>query len=190
MTMRFYQNINTYFVLFLVLGFIQCSPEKTDQAPLIIGPYLQNMSDEEVTICWSTLEGKTVIRDGDTIVQNVNQYHHHKSIITDLEPGTKYQYDVLQDGTSRGQGSFTTFPADFQPFHFAVLGDTRTRHDFHQRIVNQIIKENPLFVINTGDLVSNGNNMEHWEHFFRINDQLIRHVPYYTVLGNHEHDSD
>ena len=32
--------------------------------------------------------------------------------------------------------------------------------------------------------------MEDWEHFFRINDQLIRNVPYFPVLGNHEQDSE
>jgi len=148
------------------------------------------MSDEEVTICWSTREGATGIYNQDSLVQGVSQYRHHKSIITRLEPGTTYSYDVLQDGTSRGQGPFTTFPESVEPFHFAVLGDTRTRHDFHQRVVDRVIKEEPLFVVNTGDLVSNGNSMEDWEHFFRINDQLTRHVPYYTVLGNHEHNSE
>ena len=32
--------------------------------------------------------------------------------------------------------------------------------------------------------------MDDWEHFFRINDKLIRHVPYFPVLGNHEQDSE
>jgi len=56
--------------------------------------------------------------------------------------------------------------------------------------VNRIIDEEPLFVVNVGDLVSRGNSMQDWEHFFRINKELIRHVPYYPVLGNHEQDSD
>ena len=178
------------FSLVLILGFAQCSQEIPDVSPEFIGPYLQSMSEGEVTICWSTLEGTTQIRAGDSIVQNVNQYSNHKSIITRLEPGTTYNYDVLNDGSDRGRGSFTTFPVGSVPFHFAVLGDTRTRHDFHQKIVNRIIDENPLFVVNTGDLVSRGNSMDDWEHFFRINDKLIRHVPYFPVLGNHEQDSE
>lgn len=156
----------------------------------IIGPYLQKMSDDEVTITWSTYEGSTEIRNDVKIVEEVSQYQHHQSIITRLKPGTTYYYDVLNDGTDRGKGSFTTYPKKAEPFKFVVLGDTRTRHDVHQKIVNRIIKEDPLFVVNTGDLVSRGNSMSDWEHFFRINDQLIRNVPYYTVLGNHEQNSD
>jgi len=178
------------YLLIICLSLSQCVQDKTDNSAKIIGPYVQSMSEDEVTICWSTLEGTTQILVGDSVVQNVNQYNNHKSIITRLEPGTSYSYDVLNDGTDRGKGSFTTFPEGNVPFHFAVLGDTRTRHDFHQRIVNRIIDEDPLFVVNSGDLVSRGNSMEDWEHFFRINDKLIRNVPYFPVLGNHEQDSE
>ena len=174
----------------LVITFTQCTQDKVPGSQVIIGPYLQRMSHDEVTICWSTLEGLTGIREGDSIVQEVSQYRHHKSIITSLKPNTTYSYDVLNDGTGRGQGTFTTFPDSIQPFHFTVLGDTRTRHDFHQRIVDRMIQEDPLFVVNTGDLVSRGNSMEDWEHFFRINNSLTRHVPYFTVLGNHEQNSE
>lgn len=174
----------------LLVCLTQCNPEKAVDSPKILGPYLQSMSDEEVTICWSTLEGTTTITAGDSTVQLVNQYSHHKSIVTRLQPNTTYSYDVINDGTDRGRGSFTTFPVGNTDYHFAVLGDTRTRHDFHQKIVNRIIDEDPLFVVNTGDLVSRGNSMEDWEHFFRINDKLIRNVPYFPVLGNHEQDSE
>ncbi len=176
--------------IILILSFTRCVQDKPDDSPEIIGPYLQSMSEGEVTVCWSTLEGTTQIRVGDSMVQSVNQYSNHKSIITRLEPNTTYSYDVLNDGTDKGKGTFTTFPDGSVPFHFTVLGDTRTRHDFHQKIVNKIIDEDPLFVVNTGDLVSRGNSMDDWEHFFRINDKLIRHVPYFPVLGNHEQDSE
>ena len=177
-------------VIILLLTLTQCTQVEQVESPEIIGPYLQSMSDGEVTICWSTLEGVTQILDGDSVIQNVKQFENHKSIITRLEPNTTYTYDVLKDGTDKGKGTFTTFPGGIEPFHFAVLGDTRTRHDFHQKIVNKIVDEDPLFVVNTGDLVSKGNSMDDWDHFFRINDTLIRNVPYYTVLGNHEQDSE
>ena len=186
MNIRLFAGIS----ILLTLGLTQCVQEKPDDLPEIIGPYLQSMSDDEVTICWATLEGTTQIMNSDSIIQSVDQYNNHKSIITRLMPGTTYSYDVLNDGTDRGRGTFTTFPVDSIPFHFTVLGDTRTRHDFHQRIVNRMIEEDPLFVVNTGDLVSKGNSMDDWQQFFRINDQLIRHVPYFTVLGNHEQDSE
>lgn len=189
--MKPHQIFKITFLLFSIMVFTTCTTKNTPPTPIkIIGPYLQKMSHEEVTICWSTYEGKTLIMDDDSVLQEVNQYRQHKSIVTHLEPNTSYNYDVLKDGSDLGKGTFTTFPEEVEPFHFTVLGDTRTRHDFHQRIVNRMIEEKPLFVVNTGDLVSRGNHMNDWEHFFRINDKLTRDVPYYTVLGNHEQDSD
>jgi len=188
--MNFRETIKLSLILILVAGLTQCSQDTGPEKVSTLGPYLQSMSDEEVTICWATREGETGISEGGSLVQEASQYRHHKSIITHLKPNTTYTYDVLGDGSDRGQGTFTTFPASVQPFHFTVLGDTRTRHDYHQRIVNRMIQEDPLFVVNTGDLVSRGNHMEDWEHFFRINDRLTRHVPYFPVLGNHEQNSD
>ena len=155
----------------------------------IIGPYLQQMSDDKVTICWSTLDGTTSVSDSSK-TKNVNRYVQHETIITGLQANTTYSYDVFKDGTDKGKGSFTTYPSGIQNFHFAVLGDTRSRHAVHQKVVNRIIDEDPLFVVNTGDLVENGNNINDWEHFFDINKKLIKNVPYYTVLGNHEQNSD
>jgi acid phosphatase type 7 len=181
-------------ILVIPVFFIsQCTQEIKESAESpkeIFGPYVQRMSDDEVTLCWATIDGETQIGISDSVTQSIKQITNHESIVTGLESDTKYTYDVLNDGTSKGKGTFTTFPEGIVPFHFAVLGDTRTRHDVHQKIVNKIIGENPLFVVNTGDLVSNGNNMSDWEHFFKINDQLMRNTPYYTVLGNHEHDSE
>ncbi len=155
----------------------------------IIGPYLQQMSDDKVTICWSVLDGTTTVSTSDKR-SRVNRYIQHETIIPNLQPNTTYNYNVFDDGTDKGKGTFTTFPATIQDFHFAVLGDTRSRHDVHRKVVNRIIGEDPLFVINTGDLVGNGNSMDDWEHFFDINKNLIKNVPYYTVLGNHEKNSD
>lgn len=184
--------IKTIVLLILVLPFTHCVREKHESkaSNKIIGPYIQRMADDEVTINWSSLEGETQIKMSDGTIKKSKQYKQHQSILTGLQANTTYNYDVLNDGTTNGQGTFTTYPEKIEPFTFALLGDTRTRHDVHQKIVNRIIGEDPLFVVNSGDLVSNGNNMNDWEHFFRINDKLMRNTPYYTVLGNHEHDSD
>jgi len=160
------------------------------ETEITIGPYLQNMTSESVTIAWATKTGTTEIERTDNVKMNVNRYDYHTTLISDLEPDSAYTYDILMDGSDAGKGSFQTFPENIKPFHFCVLGDTRTRHDVHQQVVNKIIEEDPLFVLNTGDLVSNGNNIEHWEYFFKINKELIKNVPYYTVLGNHEKDSE
>lgn len=91
-----YRQITVFsFILIFILSFSQCVQNKPDDSPAIIGPYLQNMSEGEVTICWSTLEGTTQIMDGDSIVQNVNQYSYNKSIITRLKPNTTYSHEMF-----------------------------------------------------------------------------------------------
>ena len=96
---------------------------------------------------------------------------------------------MLGNGAEEGSGFFTTFPKGLEVFNFVTLGDTRSRHDIHKKIVDQIIEKKPMFVVNTGDLVSNGDNIRDWEQFFRINHSLMRYIPYFPVLGNHENDS-
>jgi hypothetical protein len=41
-------------------------------------------------------------------------------------------------------------------------------------------------VINTGDLVYNGQHPDHWQRFLRIWQPLYSRVPYFAVAGNHE----
>ena len=163
---------------------------KSAETGTLIGPYLQNMTPHSVTIAWAVKTGSTQVKGkGSLFKMQVPRYNYHSTLITGLRPDSTYTYDILNDGTDHGKGTFRTFPGKTEPFHFCVLGDTRTRHNIHQQIVNRIIRENPLFVVNTGDLVANGNNISLWETFFQINKELIRNVPYYTVLGNHEKDA-
>ncbi len=188
--MQLQHKVNIFLACFLLFSLPLINHLQAQEKKKILGPYLQRMSHEDVTIRWSTWDGSTKIEGPDGKVQKVNQYQHHQTILTHLSPNTTYSYDVLSDGSDLGKGTFTTFPEKIEPFHFVVLGDTRTRHEVHQRVVNRVIDENPLFVVNSGDLVGNGNHMEDWEHFFRVTDKLIRNVPYFTVLGNHEKDSE
>ena len=162
--------------------------DEAEQAPIAFGPYVQNVTHESAVICWLTLSGESKVKgpNGDEVVR---EYEQHERAFVRLEPSTRYEYDMLGDGSPEGRGSFTTFPREIEPFGFVVFGDTRSRHDIHERLVERIIKEKPLFVINTGDLVSDGRSIEDWEHFFRINRELMRTIPYYPALGNHEKDS-
>lgn len=46
--------------------------------------------------------------------------------------------------------------------------------------------QNIAAVINTGDLVENGQYPKHWERFLRITEPLTSRVPYFPIAGNHE----
>lgn len=158
---------------------------RDSSARIAVGPYVQNMGTERATVCWASREGESRISGPDE-VRTVPRYAVHELLLGNLKPATRYHYDVLSDGSKAGQGSFTTFPSGQTPFHFVVVGDTRTNHKTYQAIVDQIITEKPLLVVNTGDLVSDGLDIRKWVEFFRISSRLMRSIPYYPVLGNHE----
>ena len=174
----------------VVLSCFAMTPLFAQQGEKIaFGPYIQQMSTKDVTLCWSTLEGAITVKDKLGKSDTIREYKQHKIHLADLMPNTKYTYDVLNDGSDEGKGTLTTFPESRIPFNFVAIGDTRNRHDVHKKIVAQVSKLNPRFIVNSGDLVANGRSMGDWESFFEVNHDFMRNTPYYPVLGNHEKDS-
>jgi predicted phosphodiesterase len=109
----------------------------------------------------------------------------HKVWIENLQPDQTYSYRI--ENTAPQSNSLRTLPADSNEIRFAVYGDSRTNPQLHKRIVEQIIKVRPDFVIHTGDLVSNGNKYEQWgEQFFQPVKGLAENVPIYAIKGNHD----
>jgi len=166
-------------------------PGAAAQSGIAIGPYVQNVSTDNATICWATADGEVTYASSTTTAEVVHSYRHHSIVLRDLKPGTTYTYDVLGDGTDAGKGSFATVPEGEHPFSFAVVGDTQnTENPAHRPIVERIIAQKPDLVFNTGDVVSDGRDMREWDPFFRINSDLMRSVPYYPALGNHDRHAD
>lgn len=159
------------------------------QKKIAIGPYIQQMNMKDAAIVWSTLEGEVILTDGEGKKDTIRNYKQHKVQMGNLEPNTKYTYDVLNDGTDEGKGTLITYPEKPIPFNFVAIGDTRSRNNVHKKIIEQVQKVNPRFIVNSGDLVANGLSMSDWESFFEINEDFMRNTPYYPVLGNHEKDS-
>jgi len=176
-------------IVVLITLLVLANISAQQKGSLAFGPFIQQMTTKSATICWVTYESTPSITYPDGNVKPIREYKQHSIHLARLNPNTKYTFDVLNNGTDIGKGSFTTYPDKITPFKFCVFGDTRSRHKIHTRIVNRIINEKPLFVINTGDMIGNGRDINDWEPFFKINKELMRNIPYYPVLGNHEKDS-
>ena len=172
------------------LIFLFCIPLLAQQQKKIaFGPYIQQMSTKDATICWSTIASETIVKDAKGKTDTIREYQQHKIVLGDLEPNTTYSYDILHDGSDEGRGQLTTYPDKIMPFNFVVIGDTRNRHDVHSEILGKLLEKKPRFIINSGDLVRNGRSIKDWEDFFRVSQPLMKSTPYYPVLGNHEKDS-
>ncbi|MBD0776786.1 metallophosphoesterase [Maribacter sp. ANRC-HE7] len=173
--------------LFLFFTILQLAGQTSDK--IAFGPYIQQMSTKDATICWSTLEGEMTISGIEGEKDTIREYKQHKIHLANLKPDTEYVYDVLNDGSEEGKGKLRTYPDKSIPFNFVAIGDTRSRNNVHKRIIEQVGKLNPRFIVNSGDLVANGLSMRDWESFFKINKDFMTNTPYYPVLGNHEKDS-
>lgn len=159
------------------------------------GPYLQNANQTSITICWvSSEEDVGEVRYGKenklkNKIKEKEKTRFHQIILDKLSPQTEYSYRISGDGYESQIYKFKTASKEETPFTFIVFGDTRTGHNAHKEIVGKIISINPDFVVNTGDLIGDGENLFDWDMFFDINKELMKTIPYYPVLGNHERDS-
>lgn len=170
--------------------------ELANQPAFLTLPYLQNLQDDRITIMWETAYptyGKVLYGENGKLDVAVKEDETpsiiHEVTLVGLKPNETYSYKVECFNIVSEVQTFDTKKSKGAPFKFVVLGDTRSRHDIHSKIVNRVIEEDPLFIINTGDMVHDGRVISDWETFFEINRKLMSNTPYYTVLGNHEKDS-
>lgn len=115
----------------------------------------------------------------------------HEVALTGLEPGESYFYGIYDGEVLISDVAVlpTAVDADTD-FNFIVFGDTRSRADIHQSIVNMMVEEeNVRFTVQTGDLVSDGGNLTQWDDYFAIEQPLMQTVPIYPVIGNHDEEN-
>ncbi|MFC1474466.1 metallophosphoesterase [bacterium] len=179
-------------VLIIIASTYACTPTtaNTDK-----GPYLQNVKPNEATICWESVKPVRskivyepyVLTDVPMSI-NVEPNEFNEITIKGLRPGTMYSYKVIQKGKMMGYGVFTTAPAKPEPFRFAAYGDCRTDHKTHTALLERMKPYSPAFLLSTGDLVTDGRKQSDWNDFWRVVSPFAKDVPYYPILGNHEHD--
>ena len=168
---------------------------------IVGGPYVVNPTARTATIGW--VVETSAVRVGDEpgkLNRSIPVLRSEKVSLTGLKPGTTVHYRVPVPATgatpaareaalAAAAGYFKTPPTGRANFRFVVFGDTRTRHDLHQRVVTAIAGTNPDFVVHTGDLVSDGYDTSLWPLFFTIERELLRKTVFFPVLGNHERNN-
>ena len=129
---------------------------------------------------------QTIVSTPEQITYEINKHVFiHKVWLENLLPGQIYNYSIGEAAIKTY--SFRAMPADTNEVTFVVYGDSRTGAENHKKIVSQIIRTNPDFVIHTGDLVSNGNRYEQYgPQFFGPLQSLCKSVAVYIAKGNHE----
>ena len=127
----------------------------------------------------------------------LGDYHQHKYVFENLQPGQKYYYKVSIDDEVF-TGSFLAAPvANSNKLKFLVFGDTRTFPNDHDNVAKAMISkytsdekfQTLLFCV--GDLVTNGDSESQWDkqYFDQQYSNIIKlhsEVPFQAAIGNHE----
>ncbi|MBQ0081147.1 MAG: metallophosphoesterase [Alistipes sp.] len=189
-----------------------------------IQPYLQNLSDTEVTIVWkSSLESVGWVEiaphdgnhfyyekrpqffDAQNGIKNVSKIHRVQ--VTDLKPGTRYDYRVFsRHVTSREKNkvyygnvastkvyrhaplSFTTPSKDISTFRFAMVNDIHGNSKRMETLLSAAGLDSLDLVIFNGDMVSIFDSEQTvFEGFMTDAIRLFAsEKPMYYTRGNHE----
>lgn len=120
----------------------------------------------------------------------------HEVTLEGLEADTVYHYRV---GSVAGWTDDLTFrtpppPDGCTPFTFIALGDNRSDDNRGSSpkwggILGEAIVDDPAFVLNTGDLVKEGQEVDQWEVFLGDTSPGAAYVPFFPSMGNHDDDS-
>jgi hypothetical protein len=195
--MKFWNFLQTPVSIHQIFLLISVMVLGTDpgQSQFRIAPYLQNVTENSITIIWwspdnqaGTLEWGTTPKYGNkltstpiegsaisTIVEGVERPdkhpYRHEANLSSLRANTTYHYCVTQ-GESKWQAQFITAAGVETDFSFAIGADPESkstepeRNKKHRALLRQIHGKNPRFLIYAGDLVDQGNAQDDWDSFW------------------------
>lgn len=159
------------------------------------GPYLQNPTPGSMTVCWEQeVEGAAQVRVGPAGGELADVFPspagagRKQVLLTGLAAGQQYEYEVAVDGgETTARAAFVTAPGGAAPFRWALYGDTRSSTVNHAAVVASIVGEGEIhFGVQTGDMVADGETASQWDDYFDIEQPLMRSVPVFPVIGNHD----
>ncbi len=165
-----------------------------DEAKVVLGPYVGDVGADRFLILWETSSPvPTRLRwgtskDCSSLVEDAEPATRHEALVRGLRPGIAYWYR-LEDGAGTGEPvPVRTRPDPVRSVRVAIVGDTHSTSGVHARIVREIAAEAPDFLLHTGDLSLRRGKHEGGDEkdFFRVEAPLLRSVPVFPVLGNHD----
>jgi hypothetical protein len=135
------------------------------------GPFVVNATSRAATVAWIVESDQVTVQTAGTPAKTSPALRVEYTGLTGLQPSTRYDYEV-----GGQKGWFKTAPTGAEPFRFVLYGDVRTRHEVHRRVMSAILKSGvPDLVLQSGDLVENGNDSALWATFFAAPDSVLCH---------------
>lgn len=123
-------------------------------------------------------------------------YQYYEATMTGLESGKTYYYQVGTMGKMSGTKSFCAASDSSVGYDFIYLGDVQfndnstmaSEYDTWGRLVQNARDRNPnaAFILQGGDMVNKGQNMEEWQALLTKSESVFSGMPLMSVPGNHE----
>ena len=207
--------IGTPVIPYLIQGYKATIPDNYESniGPFLhFGPFTDNKaasSANSIVIWWfepeETSTSRTILYGTDSDLSSmvsVNEFtegadgKRHEIHLTGLNPNTVYFYTIPNFSTKTY--NFSTGPEidSSDPFRFVSVGDTRNGGGTSVSMYGDLNKAinyfyanqptNPAFVLNLGDIVSSGLDLDSWEVFFDDVSSQAPNMAYMTTIGNHE----
>lgn len=156
-------------------------------------PYLSQVKENSIVVSWQTaVPTPSVVEYGENAAYGFThkddvKTRFHCITITGLEPSREYHYRVLS-GEKTADYKFYTAVKSGEPFTFAIYGDTQPNDENHLKILRLMMKAQPLFIINMGDLVREDAAYAWNDYFSEICEKtdLGETIPIYSSIGNRD----
>jgi 3',5'-cyclic AMP phosphodiesterase CpdA len=158
------------------------------------GPYVQGVTATSAVIAWMSKEpgagmlkyGKAPELGWEAVDRRIGR--RHAVAIAGLEPGSTYLYRVGGVGESWRKGGFSTAPVgEGASFSFVVVGDSGSGGKGQRVVAGLLGRLEPDLALHTGDVVYPAGEERHYDRrFFTPYRELIKEVPVFPVLGNHD----
>lgn len=169
------------------------------------GPSLHATTETSTTIIWTTdVSATSEVRYSTDLsyayvapattryIPALDVYEHHARL-TSLTSDTAYHYKVYSDGVDLIPGQDLTFrtapPASGLSFTFIAFGDSRAPGYGRDAVRNRLLAETFDVAIHTGDIARYGTYAEFESDYFAVYADLIRHIPFFPITGNHDYDT-
>jgi hypothetical protein len=189
-------SVKAVMIVGILLLFVWTS-SGNNPVTILIGPYTQHSEADSIIVSWKTTLpttqnevhwGSSAMLGNVTSENTIVAKTFHQVKIEGLQAGLRYYYIVVSDVTESPLYTFWSASEPTETIRFIVYGDSRGGWDAWQstlHVSQGIEKENPAFVLNTGDLVDNGRIAQDWVDFFNAS-PFVHNSTLYPVLGNHE----
>jgi predicted phosphodiesterase len=157
-------------------------------------PYVQSVLASSAVIAWVSDEpGVGCVEYGGTPQLgrkevDIRVDRRHVVTLSCLDPGSTYYYRVIEPGESLEMGSFRTAPVgEDSRFAFAVVGDSGKGGKSQLAVAELLERLEPDLILHTGDVVYPRGEERHYDRsFFVPYRRLIKEVPIFPTLGNHD----